>query len=168
MYQWRVTKYDPRSRHRQGHFLGEDWTSASDIGKSFGGAVLTLGAYLAVEGAYVEAAMHFLRESGIQTVTVVGLEGSINLDDDPAEGIDLSSGIDLYDGQRLAGIEIEQAIRLNLRELIWCKLESPDRFFIHIGYDYYMYIGSVEPCPGAIEHVTQIGLFVEPHLSPYS
>ncbi|GAB3453659.1 hypothetical protein [Actinophytocola sediminis] len=24
----------------------------------------------------------------------------------------------------------------------WCRLESEDRFFVHVGYDQYMYIGS--------------------------
>jgi len=64
MRQWRVTKYNPRLRNRQGHFKGEAWTAVSDIGKVFDGEVLTIERYRAVEDAYVETAMAFFRENG--------------------------------------------------------------------------------------------------------
>ena len=74
MQQWRVTKFDPRHRDRRGRFLAGDWTAVSDIGSEYGGTVLTLEAYLAVETAYVDAAMHFVREVGSETLTIIGLE----------------------------------------------------------------------------------------------
>jgi len=169
MFQWRVTKYDPRRRNRQGHFLGDDWTAVSDIGVSFGGRVLSLKEYLAVEDRYVAAVLHFLRESGLDALAVVDLEsnGAVSLADDPAGGASLDPGLVLREGQRLSGAELEQAIRLNLRSLIWCKLEEPGRCFIHFGHEYYMYIGSMEPCPASIDYTHQLGLFVEPMSSPY-
>ena len=169
MFQWRVAKYNPRQRNRQGDFVGDEWTAVSDVGSVFGGKVLVLEEYLAVEDSYVDAALHFVRESGLDALTVVDLEsyGDVSLADDPAGGSSLDPGLVLREGQRLSGAELEQAIRLNLRSLIWCKLEEPGRFFIHFGHDYYMYIGSTEPCPESIDYTHQLDLFVEPMPSPY-
>jgi hypothetical protein len=169
VYQWRVTKYDPRRRNRRGHFSDDDWTAVSDIGQEYDGRMLTLEEYLVVETAYVDAALHFLRESGVDALTVVGLEsdGSVSTADDPASGIELAPELTLRDGQQVSGAEVEQTIRLNLRSLIWCKLEEPGRFFIHFGHDYYMYIGSESPSPTSIDYARRIGLFVEPTTSPY-
>ena len=169
MYQWRVTKYDPRRRNRQGHFLGDDWTAVSDIGHQYDGRMLTRDEYLAVETTYVDAAMHFLRESGFDALTVIGLEADVSVStaDDPAGGVALDPGLTLREGQRVSGAEVERVIRLNLRSLIWCKLEVPGRFFIHFGDDYYMFIGSESPSPASIAYARQIRLFVEPMTSPY-
>ena len=76
-YQWRVTKYDPRFRDEHGHYtLIEEWTSPSDIGETFDGNELTLDDYLRVEEAYIDSAIAFMEENGIQSVRVLGLEGS--------------------------------------------------------------------------------------------
>jgi len=42
--------------------------------------------------------------------------------------------------------------RLVLREILWCKLESPNGFYIHFGYDYYMYFGSPVSSQRAIDY----------------
>jgi hypothetical protein len=57
-------------------------------------------------------------------------------------------------------------IRRLLREEFWCRLEGADGF-IHIGYDYYMYLGVARQCPGAEALARQAGLFVERFQSPY-
>ncbi|UMP00020.1 hypothetical protein [Amycolatopsis sp. EV170708-02-1] len=50
----------------------------------------------------------------------------------------------------------------------WCRLEAEDRFFVHVGYDQYMYIGSDQPCGRGIALTTASGLFAEPvDGSPY-
>jgi hypothetical protein len=50
----------------------------------------------------------------------------------------------------------------------WCRLEAEDRFFVHVGYDQYKYIGSAQPCRHAVALTTASGLFVEPlDASPY-
>lgn len=169
MYQWRVTKYDPAFRDERGRYLADDWTSASDIGREFDGRTLTLEAYLAVEDRYVAAAMHFLRESGLDGLTVRALETAAPdalPDDAPLTDL-LKAGPPIVEGEWLTGPDLERAIRLNLRSLIWCKLEEPGRFFIHFGHDYYLYIGSAAPCPESVDFATRIGLFVEEMDSPY-
>ncbi|MGH2558843.1 MAG: hypothetical protein ACRDJH_07250 [Thermomicrobiales bacterium] len=169
MYQWRVTKYDPRLRDRQGRYQGDDWTAASDIGGDFGGRTLGLDEYLSVEDAYVATAMHFLRESDLDGLAVIDLElapiGALG-SESALTGI-LSQQPPLADGQYLTGADLERACRLNLRSLQWCKLEQPGRFFAHFGHDYYMYIGSIVPCPESIAFADRSGLFVEEMTSPY-
>jgi TPR repeat protein len=62
--------------------------------------------------------------------------------------------------------QIAEAIRDMLREECWCRLESSDAF-VHLGYDYYMYLGVPKDCPNAVAFASANGLFVEPFKSPY-
>ena len=51
-----------------------------------------------------------------------------------------------------------------LREELMCKLESPDDdFYIHVGYDLYMYVGSSQPCDSAARAAEEDGLYVDPN-----
>ena len=74
MFEYRVTKYDPAFRNAQGAYSGDDWTSISDIGKTFAGEILTRDEYQRVEDAYITVALAFIREAGIPMLTVTGLE----------------------------------------------------------------------------------------------
>ena len=62
--------------------------------------------------------------------------------------------------------EIGEVVRRVLREEFWCRLEGAGAF-IHVGYDYYMYVGIPQACPSAEALASQLGLFVEPFRSPY-
>jgi hypothetical protein len=53
-----------------------------------------------------------------------------------------------------------------LRERFWCRLESR-KAFIHVGFDYHMYVGVYHVCPAAEELARRLGLFVESFPSPY-
>ncbi|WCK55874.1 hypothetical protein PP175_08100 [Aneurinibacillus sp. Ricciae_BoGa-3] len=58
--------------------------------------------------------------------------------------------------------------RLILREHLWCKLEYESEFFVHFGYDYYMYVGSSIQCKDTIKKITkEFNLFVEHFNSPH-
>lgn len=169
MYQWRVTKYNPRFRNRQGVYLAEDWISVSDIGHSFNHYQLNLGDYLVMETNYVSTAMHFLKESGLSSLYLVDLETEIEIPPIVQElGLDqlLYNGSKLHEKQQVSGEEIERVCRLNLRNLLWCKLEE-EKFFVHFGYDYYMYLGSFVQCLHSIIYAQKVGLFVEQMQSPY-
>ena len=63
--------------------------------------------------------------------------------------------------------QLADLIRLNLRELTWCKLQEADKFYLHFGWDYYIYVGGTNPSLRAIQGTTQSGLFVEAKASPY-
>lgn len=153
MFEYRITKYDPVNRAPTGAYLLNTWTSRSDIGKVFDGTLLTPEEYNRAEGAYVATAVAFLQESDCTALTVNGLECH---HDAPPH----------HDGDRLSLPQIAEAIRDMLREEYWCRLEW-NGAFIHIGYDYCMYLGMMQHCPNAIAFASGNGLFVESFESPY-
>jgi hypothetical protein len=123
------------------------WTSIADVGTVFGGVELTLAAYERVEAAYVEAFYAFAEESGIDKLIVRSLEN--------AEG--------LHEGEALSLENARGVVRRMLREEVICKLEAPKTAFaLHVGFDLYMYVGSMRSCPTAERRARSLGLFVEP------
>jgi hypothetical protein len=74
VFEFRVTKYDPAHRDARGAYTRDEWTAVSDIGRAFGGVVLTEPEYRRVEDAYVTAAVAFLREAEVPSLAVAGLE----------------------------------------------------------------------------------------------
>jgi hypothetical protein len=73
----------------------------------------------------------------------------------------------LSEGQKVTSKELGAIMRLLLREILWCKLENPKKFFIHVGWDYYMYIGCFKDLPAAAEKTNASGLYIENFASPY-
>ncbi len=153
-YQYRVTKFDPKNRNDQGHYLADEWTSISDIGKSFRGRTFSKENYEQVESSYLFAIETFLAKSDIATLCIKSLEQR-------AEQFNFKLGAALGIG------EILEISRLALREKLWCRLANPGQAYIHFGRDYYMNVGVPRLCTEAILAVELKGLFVEPHRSPY-
>jgi hypothetical protein len=151
---YRVTKYDPAYRNATGAYCREEWTSVADVGRSFGGVVLTPEEFQRVESAYVTAALSFLREAGRSRLTVTGLENQRGCPLAPAEGSKLSEP------------QLEEVIRRVLREEFWCRLESED-CFLHFGWDYYMYVGVPSPCKQSQQLALRLGLFAEESNQPW-
>jgi hypothetical protein len=150
-----VTKYDPAHRDRRGVYTRDEWTAVSDIGQAFAGVVLTEPEYRRVEVAYATAAVAFLREAGVSSLAVTGLENAAAIP------------LPFAEGASVALAEVGEVVRRMLREEFWCRLEGAGAF-VHVGWDYYMYIGVPRPCPAAVALAGQLGLFVEPFRSPYS
>ena len=154
MFEYRVTKYDPALRDAKGAYKRDEWTSFKDIGQSFDGVVLTRAEYERVEDAYVAAALAFLKEAGLSGLVVAGLENSAG------------HALPFGNGSFLNLDQVERVIRRVLREEFWCRLEGPVGF-VHLGWDYYMYIGVRCLCSEAQELTRRQGLFVEAFPSPY-
>ncbi len=154
MFEFRVTKYDPAHRDRRGAYTRDEWTAASDIGSVFGGVVLTAAEYQPVEDAYATAAVAYLREAGVGSLSVAGLENHA--------GVPLP----FAEGSALGLAEVGGVIRQLLRGEFWCRLEGAGAF-VHVGYDYYMYVGVPVACPSAEALARRLGLFPEPFQSPY-
>jgi len=170
MQEWRVTKYNPQLRDSLGRYQVNEWSGASDIGETFDGKELTIDEYLHMEDLYIQSVNWFLRESDVQSLQIMGLESQKEYG--PAVkryklGDLLTENSRHADQMWVGGTDLENVCRLNLRSLIWCKLELSNEFFVHFGYDYYMYIGSKCPCQEAIQKTQEVGLYVEPFLSPY-
>lgn len=159
MRHWRVTKYDPVHRDTSGAFRADDWTAFGDIGRVFAGVVLTPADYEEMESRYVDAAIHFAHEAGVRSLIAVGVEEKSPKERTPS--VELSEG---------APIDLQRAphvIRAILRDEVWCKLEARPLFYLHFGYDYYMYVGCQRDLPDSVEFAIKSGLFVEDFLSPY-
>lgn len=154
MFEFRVTKYDPAHRDHQGAYMLDEWTSFSDIGRMFSGVALTEAEYQRVEEAYATAAIAFMREAGLTSLVVAGLENHAAIP------------LPFAEGSGLALAEVGKILRQVLREEFWCRLEGA-RAFVHIGSDYYMYVGVPVACPEAVALASRFGLFVEQFRSPY-
>jgi hypothetical protein len=153
--EYRVTKYNPALRDHSGAHTRVEWVSFTQIGQTFSGVLLTADEYERVEEAYVQAALSFLRESGLSSMRVAGLEDS------------RMHPLDFQNDSVLPLDRIGEIIRRILREEFWCRLEGSNGF-IHFGWDYYMYIGVPHPCPTARSRAAELGLYVEEFASPYA
>ncbi len=150
--EYRITKYNPANRIN-GVYMADEWTSFSDIGKVFGSTILSEDVYLKTEQAYIDACIELIEKAKISKLHIKQAEYY-------AENVHFPASISSEQ-------EIRQVITACLREQCWLKLTSKD-FFIHFGYDYYMYIGSSLSAESVTETVTQHGLYCEQSPSPYN
>ena len=155
-YQYRITKYNPRYRGPDGEYRRPDWTSYSDIGKSFGGRRLTRDVYGRIENLYVDAVVSLLRDLRVERLRITRLECHVAR----LKSWNQKRWISLTEARRFA--------RLALRERLWGVLSAPNRAFVHFGFDYYLYVGLHKKLPGSLQRVRASGLFVEEMKSPYS
>jgi hypothetical protein len=151
--EYRVTKYDPAVRDSSEAYRRDEWTRFADIGRSFDGVELTYDEYERVENAYIATALAFLREAAVSHLTVRALQN--------ARGLPIRFG----EGDSLPIERISEVLRSVLREEFWCRLESSSAF-VHVGWDYHMYLGVTRPCPAARRQAEDNGLFVEEFASP--
>ena len=154
MYHHRVTKYDPAFRTGAGKYTRCEWTAFGDVGRSFDGVELTPAEYERVESAYISAAEAFLREAAVPRLYVRSLECH-RLPSPPYR-----------EGDAVSIERVGDVLRNLLRETYWCKLEADDAY-VHVGWDFYLYIGVPRRCLPARLYAERIGLFVEDFESPY-
>lgn len=69
-FTWRVTRYHPANRTEEGRYLGNAWTSISDVGSEFEDGLLTPGRYHEVEDAYLDAVRIFAADAGVTHLQV--------------------------------------------------------------------------------------------------
>lgn len=168
MFCYRITKYNPVQRSAAGSYERNDWTSFSDIGKTYEGEVLTYEKYKTIENAYINTIEAFMICSKTTAMHIKELEkhsSPIQSAFYTQEMLNMYDTVNNNMAVELPNINI--IAQLALREDLWCKLES-NNMYVHFGYDYYMYIGCAHPCHGAIEVATKAGLFVELQSSPYT
>ncbi|MFG1942173.1 RNA-binding protein [Nonomuraea sp. NPDC048826] len=130
-----------------------------------------------VEDAYLASVAAFAEETGITHLTIrePGMTGFVHFGAaPPIEGHGLTRLFppDLtgyHDGAQVPLPVALELVRAMLRENgAWCRLEAEDQFFVHVGYDQYVYVGSARPCPNAVMLTHRRGLFAEPiDQSPY-
>ena len=165
MFWLRITKYNPIYRNEEGHYKKDEWTSYSDIGTRYDDKLITFQDYIKFEDAYVYAVISFMHCIEISELKIVNLE-KYSDDFDKNYSQQMIKTLNSIKNNQVMTTNIEDVIRLVLRENMWCKLEGMG-LAIHFGYDYYMYIGSEKKCDQQIKEIEKRGLFVEPYESPY-
>ncbi|GAA1283124.1 hypothetical protein [Saccharothrix xinjiangensis] len=158
MHCYHISKYDPARAEHGSDYLAEQWTSVSDVGKVFGGRVVSEEEYLRVEDAYLSCARHLAERAGVESLLVRSLEVRA---DEPA--------FDLHDGAELPLRTAIEVCREMLREgTVWCRLHRPGVFYLHVGYDYHLYVGTSVESLDAARRWAGDGVFVEAEWpSPY-
>jgi len=154
IYQYRITKYNPQNRV-DGKYTLEEWTSYSHIGRVFSGIILSQEDYLKVEDGYIACVMEILEVCGINNLRISGLE------------LHSKTAKKKWNNRRILKLsEIPDFVKDCLRRKCWARL-SANEFFIHFGYEFYMYFG----CTKEIEIIEPIAkknhLFCEVFASPY-
>lgn len=155
LHHYRVTKYDPPLRDETGAYTGDDWSMFKEVGEMFDGVRLTLSTYLDVEARHLVALASFFDESGTSKVVAKDVE-------------DGGGTFRVREGDQLSPVDAIEAVRQMLRDEGWCRLVDDDRFYVHVGWDYYVYVGSDKPCERSVAHTREVGLFVDENFpSPY-
>ncbi|MGV9381072.1 RNA-binding protein [Nonomuraea sp. NPDC003707] len=162
LHAYQITKYDPSDRNEHGHYVGPE-----DVNSDHG----------PVEAAYLASVAAFAQETSVTCLTIrePAVSGFVNFGvEPPIEGHGLAGLFppDLtgyHDGAQVPVAVALELVRAMLRDNgAWCRLEVEDRFFIHVGYDQYVYVGSALPCSRAVTFTRERGLFAEPiSRSPY-
>ena len=168
MIRFRSTKYDPSRRDSQGHYTVNEFTAASDVGKTFGNQKVTAEDYVFAEDAYVYCILKLLRVSHVSSLRVYELDDrrGKTLVDSEIERLRPALLDTVYDGMMVSEETLDKIVRMALREVIWCKLIGDNGVYVNFGQDYYMYIGS-NVQPASLGKPPQ-GMFYEEMESPYA
>lgn len=169
MLWYRITKYNPAYRDASGAYIKDEWISFSDVGKYYNDEIFSIQEYERVEQAYIQAIvklMHFFGIDQLKCIYCWKPEKKLIDTTVPQEWVSVYDRI--RRGSIISGNEIEVLLRLILRDYLVCKLAYRDQFFVHFGYDYYMYVGVPYDCASALQEIQKTGLFVEEiPVSPY-
>ncbi len=169
MFEYRITKYDPSQRNESGAYIGpSSWTCSSDIGNIFDGKVLTTEKYLRVESAYINAAIKLFEKSGLPYLRLTRVEMN------EWQKEDLLALGPLYE-RAFEAINFTEDVIISLKDMrtvlqmifrgfAWASLEWRNRFYVHIGWDFHMYVGTSKG-----EALDTTELYVDSNYpSPYS
>ena len=173
MNSWRVSKYNPKFRDENGAYVNNEWTSISDIGKIYNGIEFTLQDYYKTEETYINTIQLVIDMLQIPSLKVVDLEKN-SMGKKGIKNYKSLYNKEIYkvfrnikNNETCQGEIIFNICRLVLREHLWLKFEYKKDFFIHFGYDYYLYIVSHAIEDTIISKINKLGLFIEQYLSPY-
>jgi len=156
---YRISHYNELNKKTQ-------WTSVSDIIDE-NNLEETFSLYKRTEDKYINIFKKLLKENDIIKMGIYALERHRN------KGIyktildkALLKRLKLKNGNTYLLEDTLEILKFCLREVIWCKFEW-ENIYIHIGYDYYAYIGGLEITRKCIEEEFRKGITIEEFKSPY-
>ncbi|MBE6586008.1 MAG: hypothetical protein E7645_05710 [Ruminococcaceae bacterium] len=130
-----------------GIYQKDEWTSFSDVGKTYDDVTFTMEAYLDTEKRYTNLVLSIIEIQGVSSVTLGYLENPRHLS--------------WKHHQKLISTEIEAFMRDSLRETCWGQITAND-FIWEAGYDYYIHVGCSLDQATMANMTLSYGLFVEP------
>lgn len=153
-----VTKYNPQNRDVKGLYtLVDEWTSISDVGKTYHGQIFTIEQYMATEEKYIQAVELLLQKTSVNYLKLLDLENHSH-----------ETALNLSEGKTITIGLVRELVKRILREEVWGRLVAKNQFEIHFGYDYYMYFVGESLKDDIIEELRTIdGLYLEYVRSPY-
>lgn len=153
MYMYRIAKYNLNSYDENGIFTEAEWTDYSDIGKTFHGETLTEEAYLLVETQYITTAQCLFENTCREEISIANLQK-------------YQSDLPWANHQMIGKTQLAEIMRDCFRNKCWCRLYG-ENFYIHFGYDFYMYIGCTVPYDEVQKICNANQLYVIEQESPY-
>lgn len=153
-----VAKYNPQNRDAKGLYtLVDEWTSISDVGKTYQGQIFTMEQYLATEEKYIRAVEVLMQKTGVNHLKLLDLENHSH-----------ETALNLSEGKTIHISLVRELIKMILREEVWGRLVAKNQFEVHFGYNYYMYFVGESLTEDIIEELRKIdGLYVEDARSPH-
>jgi hypothetical protein len=157
----RVTKYNTAFRSANGGYLNDDeWTSVSDVGRTFDGTTFTFENYEIVENRYIAAVSYFFTAKNVHYIKAENLE---RYGKDHSLTNPLNELYDKVDGNTVfSPSDVGDLVKLVLREYLWCDLQGADNDAkVTFGYDYYMYFHASSIEKSIVDEIFKIGLFAD-------
>ena len=153
MFSYRICKYNPQYREKDGTYTIDEWTEFSDIGKIFCGKMLTDAEYFQIENNYISCIISILKKNNLLALRIDNLENYRNVAWENEESVPINM--------------LSHLLRDCLINNCWCKLSGAD-FYVHFGYDFYIYIGCLLPPSEVTLICFDNNLFCEQIDSPYN
>jgi len=155
-HELRLSRYEPGALQS----ATSTWTSISDVGQLFDDGLLSQAEYERVEDLYLVALESLLKDAGRPELTVSDLQLA-PLASAPARVV--------REGARVGVAEALEICRLELRDELSCRLDDDERFYVHVGFDFYVYVGCERLTPSVSAAIERSGLFIERGVpSPYA
>lgn len=163
-----ISKYRPQFYDAEGCYIHNEWTSISDIGKSFADGILTADEYIEAENRYIDTAIDLAKLAGCSYLIVSYMEGDSKDIVNSVKGHKLNHGLierakTIRQGLRISLKDCPDYLRLCLRECCWAVFSNKTHnFLVKFGYDYYMHVHTAVPKNQVVEIVTRNGLYLRP------
>ncbi len=146
-----ISKYRPQFYDAEGCYIHNEWTSISDIGKSFADGILTADEYIEAENRYIDTAIDLAKLAGCSYLIVSYMEGDSKDIVNSVKGHKLNHGLierakTIRQGLRISLKDCPDYLRLCLRECCWAVFSNKTHnFLVKFGYDYYMHVHTAVP-----------------------
>lgn len=174
MFEYRVTKYDQSQRDENGTYIGPSaWTCYSEAGQTFDGIVLTLEECLRIESAYITTAIKLFKESGLPYLRLTRVNApKWQKEDLRSEGPPLYDPIfeeiNFTEDAIVLLKNMPTVLQMIFRGFADASLEWRDKFYIHVGWDFYMYVGTDKALTDKDDAIQSESIYVEENYpSPY-